>query len=180
MAKAVRNVVVVVLAVLWLVPVYLLVVNSLTTPTGYSGSPQWLPHTFGLFSNISSAWTGAELGASFLNSLGYAVVCGTIAVMVATLAAFGVAVVPCKHPMVWFWFIYSGTLLSLQIFLAPLFQTYANHGLSDTRLGLGLIYTALSVPFAFFVVRSYISTLPRELVVACHDVVTSGFGGGAG
>jgi len=89
---------------------------------------QWLPHTFGLFSNISSAWTGAELGASFLNSLGYAIVCGTIAVMVATLAAFGVAVVPCKHPMVWFWFIYSGTLLSLQIFLAPLFQTYATTG----------------------------------------------------
>lgn len=166
MGKLVRNVVVVGLALLWMVPVYLLVVNSVTTPEGYTGSPQWLPTSFGLFGNIGSAWTNAQLGPSFVNSLEYAVVCGGVAVAVSTLAAFGVVVAPTRRPMLWFWVIYSGTLLPLQIFLAPLFKSYARENLYDTRLGMGLIYTALCVPFAFFVVRNYLTTIPREIVEA--------------
>lgn len=170
MGRTVRNVVIIALAALWSVPVYLLLVNAVTTPAADNSSPRWFPTSFGLLSNVASAWTDAQLGPSFLNSVGYAAICGAlaVAVAVATFAAFGVVIVSCRHPAVWFWGIYSGTLLPLQIFLAPLFKVYANHNLYDTRVGLGLIYTALCVPFAFFVIRNHLTTLPRSLVEAAN------------
>lgn len=57
LGRVLRNTVIAVLALLWLVPTWLLVVNALVPAGSYSGSPHWLPRDFGLFGNMSQAWT---------------------------------------------------------------------------------------------------------------------------
>ncbi|GGY08003.1 permease [Streptomyces minutiscleroticus] len=168
LGRVLRNGTLTVLAVLWLVPTWLLVVNALVPAGSYSGSPHWLPRDFGLFDNMSQAWDRARLGPAFGNSLLYAVVSALAAVAVATLAAFATIVMPVKRQVLWFWVIYSGTLLPLQVFIRPLFLSYAETSLYDTQIGLVLIYTAIAVPFAFFVMRNYALTLPREVVEAAR------------
>ncbi|ONK09902.1 carbohydrate ABC transporter permease [Streptomyces sp. MP131-18] len=166
MGRTMRNLFVAGCVVLWLVPLYLLIVNALTPAGGYTGEPDWLPGDFALLDNMRTAWDEAAIGDSFLNSLLYAVVCGAAAVVVAAMAAFAVVVLPLPRPAAWFWLIYSGTVFPLQIFLAPLFGLYADANLYDTRLGLMLIYAAWAVPFAFFLIRNQMTTMPPEATEA--------------
>ncbi|MFI0724117.1 carbohydrate ABC transporter permease [Streptomyces sp. NPDC021224] len=168
LGRVLRNGTVVVLAALWLIPTWLLVVNAMVPAGSYSGAPHWLPEHFGLFGNMSQAWDKANLGPAFGNSALYATVSAVAAAVVASGAAFATIVMPVKRRVLWFWVIYSGTLLPLQVFIRPLFVEYARSSLYDTQIGLILIYTAIAVPFAFFVMRNYALTLPREVVEAAR------------
>ncbi|MGA4843710.1 carbohydrate ABC transporter permease [Streptomyces sp. G45] len=152
--------------VLWLIPLYLLVVNALTPAAEYEGEPAWTLQGFALADNVEEAWDKAGIGDAFQSSLLYAAVCGLVAVLVAAMAAFAVVVLPVPRPVFWFWLIYSGTLFPLQIFLAPLFGLYADANLYDTRLGLMLVYVAWAVPFAFFLIRNQMAAMPPELTEA--------------
>ncbi|MYS54636.1 carbohydrate ABC transporter permease, partial [Streptomyces sp. SID6013] len=145
LGRVLRNAAIGVLAVLWLVPTWLLVVNALVPAAHYSGSPHWLPEDFGLFDNMSQAWDKAHLGPALGNSLLYSVVSAVAAAVLAGFAAFATIVMPVKRQALWFWVIYSGTLLPLQVFIRPLFLSYAHTSLYDTQLGLVLIYTAIAV-----------------------------------
>lgn len=151
------------LAVIWLLPVYLIVVNAITDTGAETGVPRWLPGHFGFFHNLSLAWSGSDFPISIRNSLVYAVVCAGAAVLIATLAAYALVALQLRRPAFWFWLIYSGTLLPLQVFARPLFKAAAATNLYDTRLGLSIVYVALCIPFAMFVVRNVLSTVPPEI-----------------
>lgn len=168
LSRVALNAVVGLIVLIWLVPTYLIVVNAFTPSKEYTGAPRWWFATWDIFSNISAAFSAAHVGQGMLNSLLYAVVGGLIAVLAAALAAFGVAVVPIKRPAVWFWLIFIGTVLPLQTFLAPLFNGYAGLSLYDTQYGMILVYAALAVPFAFFVTRNFMLTIPSEISEAAR------------
>lgn len=166
--RVLRVAVLVVLSTLWLVPTYLLVVNALVPVAQYTGSPSWWPTGFGFVDNLRIAWEASDLGLSLGSSLLYAGLSGGIAVLAAATASFAVVVIPVARPQLWFWLIYSGTLFPLQIFLIPLFRGYVGLGLYDTQLGLVLVYSALCIPFAFFIVRNYLVTVGREITEAAQ------------
>lgn len=166
MTRALRNIIVIVFALLWTAPIYLLIVNAVTPVESYRGEPQWLPQGFALFENMAEAWNQSGLGLGMVNSLMYSTASAGLAVIAAALAGFAVVVMPARWPALWFWVIYLGTLLPLQIFLAPLFRGYVGMQLYDTALGMVLIYSAVCVPFAFFIVRNYLTTLPPEVTEA--------------
>ncbi len=151
------------LSLLWLVPSYLIVVNAFTSAETYTGSAVWWITSPDLLGNLASAFETASVGQGMLNSLLYATVSAAAAVVIAAAASFAVVVMPVRHPALWFWLVYLGTILPLQVFLAPLFNAYSSVSLYDTQLGMLLIYTAMTIPFAFFVVRNYLTTVPVEM-----------------
>ncbi|MFD5199036.1 carbohydrate ABC transporter permease [Streptomyces sp. NPDC058375] len=166
--RVLRNTVLVVTSLVWALPTWLLLVNALVPAADYSGEPHWWPQGFGLFDNISQAWTQAELGPAMGNSLLYAVTSATAAILVATMAAFATVIMPVRRKTLWFWLIYSGTLLPLQVFLRPLFLAYADTGLYDAQFGLFLVYVAIAVPFAYFIMRNFALTLAPEIIEAAR------------
>lgn len=166
--RILRNTTLIVLTLLWTVPTWLLVVNALVPASEYDGSPHWWPQGFGLLGNMAQAWEQAQLGPAMGNSLLYALTSSLLAVLIATGAAFAAVVMPVRHRTLWFWLIYSGSLLPLQVFLRPLFLSYAGADLYDTQVGLVLVYAAIAIPFAFFIMRNHALMLPRELVEAAR------------
>lgn len=164
----VRNVVVLGLSLIWLVPVYLIIVNAISDQSTYTGTPRWFPAKFGFFTNLKSAWSAANFGQTAVNSLIYASFCAAAAVLIATLAAYALVALDLKRPSLWFWIIYSGTLLPLQVFARPLFLAEADVNLYDTKWGLSIVYIALCIPFAMFVVRNVLTTVPREIPEAAR------------
>lgn len=167
MAQRVRDVFLVGAAILWLIPTYLVIVNSFTAPSQYSG-PRWWFESFGFFDNVAVAFETSAIGQAMWNSFLYSTGAALIAVLVAALASFAVVVMPVKRPALWFWAIYTGTILPLQVFLSPLFNGFAATSLYDTQYGMVLIYAAIAIPFAFFVVRNYMTTAPREMMEAAQ------------
>ena len=155
-------------SVAWVVPLYLLLVNAITPMSDYGGEASWWPGSFGLLENLSVASEQADIGSGLLNSLLYAVTGGLGAVVLAALASFAVVVMPVKRPALWFWLIYTGTLLPLQIFLPPLFKAYNQTAIYDTQFGLMIIYVAICIPFALFLIRNYLMTVPEEIAEAAQ------------
>jgi multiple sugar transport system permease protein len=167
--RVLRYGVVVVLIVVWILPLYLVLVNAATPSGEYAEKQIWaLPTSFGLLENMVTAWRTANLGPSVFSTLLYAVVGAAAAVLVAALAAFAIIALRVRHGFAWFMLIYSGTIFPFQMYLGPLFDGYSKSGLYDTRIGLLLLYTAIAIPFATFVLRNHFSGIPIELSEAAR------------
>lgn len=152
-----------ILTTLWAVPSYLIIVNSITPVEQYNGAPVWWPNGFGFFENFLQGWEAGKITVPFLNSIAYSVLGAALAVGIAALGAFALVILPIRNRKLWFWLIYSGTLLPLQVFAVPLYFASASVGLYNTKTILVIVYTALCIPFAFFVARNFLTTIPTEI-----------------
>ncbi|GAA1963909.1 carbohydrate ABC transporter permease [Microbacterium deminutum] len=151
------------MSILWLVPVYLAFVNASIPLQSYTGKPQWTTTEFGFFDNVVRGWEAGNFTATGYNSIVYSLVSATASVAISTIAAFALVVMPVKRPKMWFWIIYAGTLLPLQAFAIPMYQASIALNLYDTQPALIIVYTAICIPFGFFLVRNFMATLPPEL-----------------
>jgi multiple sugar transport system permease protein len=151
-------------ALLWALPVWWAVINATKSTPDFFAHPFYsFPREFQLFSNIRTAWDNAGLGTGFVNSLAYGVVGAAASIAIASAAAYGIVVLRVRGGFTIFMVIFSGTVFPLQMYIVPLFKMYNSIGLYDSRLGMIIFYTAISVPFCTLVLRGFYSTVPSEL-----------------
>jgi ABC-type glycerol-3-phosphate transport system permease component len=152
-----------VLAIFWIAPILILAMNAFKTPNEFLMTTGLTPpETLGLFDNVAKAWAKG-LSSGFVNSLIYGVVSSTGAVLLASLAAFGIVRLKIPRGLFWFLLIYSGTIFPFQMYLIPLFNAYLNLGLYDSKLGMIAFYIAICIPFCTFVMRGFFLTVPWEI-----------------
>ena len=154
----------VVVTVIWLIPFYYAAVTVFKSGPDYvAGGPLALPTSLApLVDNIVQAWLRTSMAAGMLNSAIYGTLGAGLAVLIAAAAAFGLARLDFRGRSFWFLLIFSGTVFPFQIYLIPLFQSYARLGLLDTRIGLLLVYIAICIPFPTLVLKNYMGQLPRD------------------
>ena len=154
----------VVMTLLWVTPFYYAAITVFKSSADYvAGGPLTLPTSFTpIFANIAEAWARTSMAQGMLNSLLYGAVGAGFAVLIAAAAAFGLARLDPRGRTFWFLLIFSGTIFPFQIYLIPLFQSFARIGLLDTRFGLLLVYTAICIPFPTLVLKNYMGQLPRD------------------
>lgn len=157
--------VMVALSLLWLMPFYYLAVSVLKTKSEYVDKhPLSLPDGVApLFANLTEAWDTARMGYGMANSLLYGSVGAAAAVFIATMAAHGLSRFSFSGRTFWFMLIFAGTVFPFQMYLIPLFFSYLELGLLNTRTGMILFYTAICIPFPVLVMRSYLSQMSFEL-----------------
>ncbi|MFE6996184.1 carbohydrate ABC transporter permease [Microbacterium sp. NPDC057659] len=166
MSKTIRTVVLIVLGIIWLMPAYLLVVNAMKDPTTFTSKTSWVPTDFHLFQNFADAFELSGLGSSILSTLIYSIVSPTIAVLVGAAAGFAIVALRLKRGFLWFVVIFGGTVFPLQMVLLPLFDAYSRIGLFDTRVGMVIIYTVISIPFSAFVMRNFFTGVAHNVFEA--------------
>jgi multiple sugar transport system permease protein len=165
--KAFRYGFLTVAALIWLIPTYLLVINAIQPVDAYDGDHVWrLPHSFALIDNMRSAWNDAGLGPSIGSTVLYSLLSPVLGVFIGALAGFAITVLRLRHGFVWFIVIYGGTIFPTQMLLVPLFTKYSQFNLYDTRQGLILVYTAVCVPLAAFVMRNFFSGIAYSIYEA--------------
>ena len=152
------------LGAIWIIPLYFILINATVSPEEYrSKSIYAAPGEFALWDNISVAWSSAGLGVSVGSTLLYATVGAALGVLIAALAAYAIVGLRIRHGFLWFMLLYAGTIFPFQMYLAPLYSAYVNQNLYDTRIGLLLLYIAVAIPFAIFVVRNHFVSIPTEV-----------------
>ncbi len=151
-------------AILWALPIWWTVINATKSTSDFFAHPFYaLPREFNLLSNIRTAWDNAGLGTGFINSIIYGVVGAAASIVIASLAAYAIVVLRIRGGFTIFLIIFSATVFPLQMYIVPLFKMYNSVGLYDSRLGMLIFYTAISVPFCTLVLRGFYSTVPNEL-----------------
>jgi multiple sugar transport system permease protein len=167
MGKLLTRVVLGIMWVIWLVPVYLLLVNATRSTGEYASASTWsLPHHFSLWSNFKRAYDAAGLGDSLYSTFLYAVLGPAFAVIIGALAGFAIIALRLRRGFLWFTVIFGGSIFPIQMLIIPLFVGYADANLYDHRLGLVLVYTAVSVPLAAFIMRNFFTGISYSIYEA--------------
>lgn len=169
LSQGLRHTAMLILAAIWIIPLYFVLINAVTSPEDYRTKELYAPpSSFALAQNVSDAWQAAKLGSSIASTLLYATVGGVAGVFLAALAAFAIIALRMRHGFLWFMLLYAGTILPFQMYLSPLYSNYVRFNLYDRRLGLLLFYTAIAIPFAVFVIRNHFTAIPFELAEAAR------------
>jgi multiple sugar transport system permease protein len=108
----------------------------------------------------------------FINSLIIAFGSTVLAVALGTLSAYGFSRfrVPLKDDLLFF--ILSTRMMPPIAVAIPIYLMYRTIGLSDTRLGMILLYTSVNVSLAVWLLKGFIDEIPREYEEAV--LLTSG------
>ena len=164
-ARPVSNAWLLVLALVWLLPLWLLVITPMKSTPEYTDKSQWaLPtHPLRLFSNLRTAWDSAGLGAGFVASLTYGLTGAALAILFGSLGAYAITRLGVRLGFWWFILVFSGTIFPFQMYLIPLFNLYLDTGMYDTRLGMISFYIAITIPFCTFVMRGFFLTVPWQI-----------------
>src|SRR5215207_2285560 len=98
----------------------------------------------------------------FTNSIIIAFGSTFLAVFLGTLAAYGFSrfKVPLKEDLLFF--ILSTRMMPPIAVAIPIYLMYRELGLSDTKLGMILLYTAVNVSLAVWLLKGFIDEIPRE------------------
>jgi multiple sugar transport system permease protein len=98
----------------------------------------------------------------FVNSLVIAFGSTALSVFLGTIAAYGFSrfKVPLKDDLLFF--ILSTRMMPPIAVAIPIYLMYRELGLSDTKLGMILLYTAVNVSLAVWLLKGFIDEIPRE------------------
>lgn len=126
-----------------------------------------LPPAEGMCDEIARSRNMVVAGPSkfvprFLNSLIIAFSSTLLAVGLGTLAAYGFSrfKVPLADDLLFF--ILSTRMMPPIAVAIPIYLMYRELGLSDTKLGMILLYTAVNVSLAVWLLKGFIDEIPRE------------------
>ncbi|GGL99257.1 carbohydrate ABC transporter permease [Nakamurella endophytica] len=114
------------------------------------------------------AWTAASFGRLLINSAIIGICVVPLAVVLATLAGYALAVLRVPAGGFFFRLFLLGLTLPVELIVVPLYFDLRSIGLTDTYLGVVLAESALFLPFGVFWMRTHFRTSPRELVEAAQ------------
>lgn len=142
--------------------VWMLSTSLKPSPEIYSRVPTLIPKEPTL-ANYQNAFGQQDLLTGIANSFKIGVL-STIAVLILTVPA-AYALVRYKtfvNKSVIAWILVSQLFPSILIII-PLFVVLRNLGLTNSHVGITLVYTVWSVPFVLWMLRSYVMSIPIEL-----------------
>ena len=164
--------VIVVILLIWtLFPFYWAFISSIKDPADNYGN-KWLPFVSFIptLQPWRDLWSIREIRDSMLNSVIVSVGAATIAVVLGTLAAYGIARFRYYRPQngsLTTWFL-SQRVLPPVIFVTPYFLIFLQLGLLDTLWGLVLLNATFNLAFPVIILTQMFREVPIELEEAAQ------------
>ncbi|HEY6605875.1 MAG TPA: carbohydrate ABC transporter permease, partial [Gaiellaceae bacterium] len=165
-----------IVGLLWIFPVVWTVFTSLKTEE--DASAQTLHHglSFGRYSDVSQATAGTlSLQTAFMNSLVVVVVSTLFVLALAIPAAYALAIRPIQKWRDVLFFFISTKFLPIVASIFPIYVYAQRWNLLGTRNVLIILYIAINLPLAIWMLRSFFMEVPRELIEAAEIDGTSLF-----
>ena len=163
--------IVMVLLIWTLFPFYWAFISSIKNPADNYGN-KWLPFVSFVptLQPWRDLWSIREIRDSMMNSAVVSVGAATIAVVLGTLAAYGIARFRFHRPRngsLTTWFL-SQRVLPPVIFVTPYFLIFLQFGLLDTLWGLVLLNATFNLAFPVIILTQMFREIPYELEEAAQ------------
>ena len=149
-------------AFIMLYPLFVMLISSFKTNAEIFTSPFALPHGFSL-ANAEKVWTDTNFVRYLANSIGVTAASIVLIVIFATMAAYAIARYEFRGNALILMFFLSGMTVPLKLAIIPLFIQLDTLHLIDSYAGLVLVYVAMGIPSAVFIMTGFLRALPREL-----------------
>jgi N-acetylglucosamine transport system permease protein len=125
-------------------------------------SPWGMPKSFD-FANFSTAWNVSGFAMATFNSVVTTAVSSSVCVAVACPAAYYLSRVESRFTSGLSMYFIIGLGIPAQVILIPLFVMLDKVHLTDSLIGLNLVYIGLSMPFTVFLLTAFFRSLPLEM-----------------
>ena len=167
------SLVAVILAVLWTIPTFGLLVSSFRPARDISTSGWWT-----VFSNpnftlenyqlVLSPEGTSSLAPYIVNSLVIVIPAVLIPIMVASLAAYAFAWMDFPGKNVLFVAVFALQIVPIQVTLIPLLSLYVDIGIAGTFWSIWLSHSMFGLPLTMFLLHNFIREVPTELLEAAR------------
>ncbi len=145
-----------------LVPLYFLLINTLSSPAAVSAFPKSFIPAFDLGSLQFFAGFQGMLGA-MKNSIIVAVMTMIMSIAIGAPAGYALSRFDFPGKAAFRLLILLTRAFPLPLLALPLAVMFIRTGLDDTAFGLALVHTTLAIPFAVLITFSLFSGIPIEL-----------------
>lgn len=159
-----------VLAAVFFFPVFWMILNGFKEEIDANTSPKLLfDPTLDRYREVTEQTAGL-LGFSeaFFNSTWIVILSTLLVLVMAVPAAYTLSIKPVKKWRDVLFFFISTKFLPIVAAILPLWIIARALGLLNTRLILIILYTAMNLPLAVWMLRSFFSEVPRELIEAAQ------------
>jgi ABC-type glycerol-3-phosphate transport system permease component len=159
-----------------LFPLYWLFVISTKTPREAFETPPQLIYVPD-FSKYLEVWNTAGFADAYINSMIVVALGVGLTLLVATPAAYAIIRFRVRGVRyLRFWLLLAYTTPEF-LFVIPMYVLYQQLGVYDTVAGLAVIYQVFAIPFAIWLIQSFLGEVPRELgdsarVDGCSELQT--------
>jgi raffinose/stachyose/melibiose transport system permease protein len=149
------------LSLLLLVPLVLIVLNSVKTSQAASDMSLALPLDGLHLENYAVVIEKGKLGITFLNSLLYS--CGSVilCMVLSAMTAYVLSRNRCRLHRFIYLFIVLG--ITMPINFVALMKVMQFTNLQNTQVGIILLYSAIQLPFNVFLIYSFVGKIPRDI-----------------
>lgn len=138
---------------------------------GYKGTQDYLtdceektPSTLAKFSCTAVDLLNPEgMGRAFLNTLVVVIPSTLLPILLAAFAAYAFSWMDFKGRQWLFALLVGLQIIPLQMTLVPISRMYLALGMQSTFLSIWLFHTGFGLPYAIFLMRNFLSSLPREV-----------------
>jgi alpha-glucoside transport system permease protein len=155
------------LSLVWLLPTVGLFVSSIRPAQLIATTGWWkafgTPFAFTLES-YAHVLSQANMGRSFFNSLLIAIPSTAMPILVAAFAAYAFSRMRFPGRNGLFLIIVGLLVVPLQVTLIPVLRMFVATGLSGTISAVWIAHTAYGLPFAIYLLRSFMDELPSEMM----------------
>lgn len=167
--KALIYIFLVFMAVIYLAPLFWVIMVSFKTNAEIFTDPFALPQSF-FIDNYTFAWTAGQLGTAMANSLFVCVVTLILSMILGSTVSFAIGRMKWKLSGIVLVYFMMGMMIPVHCVLIPLFTRFAKVGLSNNLWGVILPYLTFSLPTTIFIMTGFFKSLPNELLEsACID-----------
>ena len=157
------------IGLLWIFPVAWTLFTSFKTEQ--DASEQTLHHglTLARYSDVSHSTQGTlSLGTAFTNSVVIVLASTAIVLLLALPAAYALAIRPVRKWRDVLFFFISTKFLPVVASIFPIYVYAERWNLIGTRQILIILYIAINLPLAIWMLRSFFIEVPRELIEAAE------------
>ena len=113
--------------------------------------------------NLSDLLNPRGMGLAFVNSVIVTVPATILPILLAAFAAYAFAWFDFRGRQVMFGILVGLQVIPLQMTLVPISRIYAQLGLNGTFWGVWLFHTGFGLPYAIYLMRNFLGSLPRDL-----------------
>jgi len=150
------------LLAVFLVPFYLMVINSFKTTQQFVDSPFALPATINL-KNYIAAFEKMNFVKAFTNSLLIMVVSVTLIVFSSSMAAYFLVRNKWRSTKIIFAILVASMIVPFQAVMIPLVSIYGRLDLMNSKWVLMFMYMGFGQAFAIFIFHGFIKNIPLEM-----------------
>ncbi len=153
----------------WLLPTVGLLVTSFRNPVDANTDGWWnaikspLGFTLDNYRQVLTEGQTPMLN-SFINSMAVAVPATIIPIMIAAFAAYAFTFMEFWGRDVLFIVVVGLLVVPNQVAFVPLFQLFRQLGLNGQFASVWLLHAGFGMPLAVYILRNYMSTLPRAVI----------------